>query len=167
MAHADTHEWRVKTRPHPPLNWSAALWASVISGLVFAALEMALVPVFEGLSPWLPLHLIAAIGLGPDALSPANNFDLRIVSTAVAIHMGLAILYGMILALIIVRLDAGWAIVVGCVYGLVLYYINFYGFTRAFPWFADARGGVSALTHIVQSGLMALLYKLFARRSRA
>ena len=57
--------------------------------------------------------------------------------------------------------------IVGCVYGLALYYINFYGFSAAFPWFADARGGVSAFTHIVQSGLMALLSKMFDRRSPA
>jgi len=163
MAQADTHEWPVKTQQRP-INWAAALWASIISGLVFAALEMALVPVFDDLSPWVPLHMIGAIGLGSDAMSSANNFDLKIVSTAVAIHMALAILYGFILALVIARMDTGWAIVVGCIYGLVLYYINFYGFTRSFPWFADARGGVSVFTHIVQSGMMALLYKLFDRR---
>ena len=166
MAQADTHDWPVKTQPHP-LNGPAAIWASVIAGLAFAALEMVLVRVVDGMSPWLPLHLIGAIGLGPDALAPANNFDLKIVSTAVAIHMVLAILYGFILALIIARVDIGWAVVVGCVYGLVLYYINFYGFAAAFPWFADARGGVSVFTHIVQSGLMALLYKMFDRRSPA
>lgn len=167
MAQADTHEWPVKSQPHP-IDWSAAFWASIISGLVFAVLEMALVPIFDDLSAWAPLHLIGAIGLGPDAMSPANNFDLKIVSTAVAIHMALAILYGFILALFIARLDIGWwAIIVGCAYGLLLYWINFYGFSRSFPWFADARGGISVFTHIVQSGLMALLYKLFSRRSRA
>ena len=164
MAQADTHDWPVKTHPHP-LNWSAAIWASVIAGLAFAALEMVLVRIVDGMSPWMPLHLIGAIGLGPDALAPANNFDLKIVSAAVAIHMALAILYGVILALIIARLDMTWALIVGAVFGLALYYINFYGFTRAFPWFADARGGVSIFTHIVQSGLMALLYKMLDRRS--
>src|SRR5262252_3092255 len=119
MAQADTHDLPVNTQPHP-LNWAAAIWASVISGLVFAALEMVLVPIFDHMSPWAPLHLIGAIGLGPDALSPANTFDLKIVSAAVAIHMALAILYGVILALIIERLDTGWAVVVGALYGLAL-----------------------------------------------
>jgi len=162
MAQADTHDWPAGTHHHA-LNWSAALWSSVIAGLVFAALEMVLVRVVDGNSPWMPLHLIGAIGLGPDALSPANNFDVTIVSTAVVIHMVLAIVYGLILALIIERMDIAWAIVVGAIYGLALYYINFYGFTKAFPWFADARGGVSIFTHMVQSGLMAWIYKALDR----
>src|SRR5439155_22185143 len=102
---------------------------------------------------------------GPSALSPANTFDVKIVGTAVAIHMALAILYGVILAFIVARLDMAWAIIVGGIYGLALYYINFYGFAAAFPWFADARGGVSIFTHIVQSGLMAWIYKLMDKPS--
>ena len=89
--------------------------------------------VVHGNSPWMPLHLIGAIGLGSIALSPANTFDLKILSTAVAIHMALAVLYGLSLALLIERMDTAWAIVIGAIYGLALYYINFYGFTKAFP----------------------------------
>ena len=162
MAQADTHEWPAGTHHHA-LKWSAAIWASIIAGLVFAALEMVLERVVNGNSPWMPLHLIDAIGLGPSALSPANTFDVKIVSTAVAIHMALAILYGVVLALIIERLDTGWAIVIGAIYGFALYYINFYGFTKAFPWFADARNGVSIFTHVVQSGLVAWIYKALDR----
>ena len=121
----------------------------------------------NGNSPWLPLHMIGAIGLGPSAMSPADTFDVKIVGVAVAIHMALALLYGVILAFIIARLDMTSAVVVGGIYGLALYYINFYGFTGAFPWFADARGGIAIFTHIVQSGLMALIYKMMDRRSPA
>jgi hypothetical protein len=75
------------------------------------------------------------------------------------------VLYGVILAPVIEKMDTAWAIVVGGIYGLLLYYINFYGFTRVFPWWADARGAVSIFTHIVQSGLMAWIYKAMDRRS--
>ena len=168
MAQADTHEMRVAHGPHGhALNWSAAIGASIIAGLVFAALEMILARVVHGDSPWMPLHLIGAIGLGPSAVSDTHTFDVKVVSVAVALHMALAILYGLILALIIERLDMAWAVVVGAIYGLILYYINFYGFTKAFPWFADARGGVSIFTHIVQSGLMAWIYKALDRRTPA
>ena len=33
-----------------PIKWSAAIWASVIGGLVFAALEVLMVPLFQGKS---------------------------------------------------------------------------------------------------------------------
>jgi hypothetical protein len=164
MANVEIREWPGRTGFHAP-NWNAAIWASVIAGLVFAGLEMALVWAVQSQSPWAPLRMIGAIGLGSGALTPPDTFDLEVVSVAVAIHMVLAIIYGVILAFIIMRLDTGWAVVAGAVYGLLLYYINFYGFSAAFPWFADARGWVSIFTHVVQSGLMALLYKAMDKRA--
>jgi hypothetical protein len=37
----------------------------------------------------------------------------------------------------------------GGLLGLLLYGINFYGFTAVFPWFAEGRSWVSMFTHIV------------------
>jgi hypothetical protein len=147
------------------INWSAAIWASVIAGLVFAALECIMVPLFLGKSFWLPLHMIGAIGLGPSAMASPDTFDLGVVATAVVIHMALAVLYGVILAFFIARMSIGTATLVGALYGLALYYINFYGFTKWFPWFADHRDWIAIFTHLVQSGLMAYLYKVMDRRA--
>ena len=148
----------------PGIVWSAAVWASVVAGLVFAALEMALSWMVNAQSPWAPLHMIGAIALGPGAMAPPDTFDPTVIGTAVVLHMALAIFYGVILAFIVARLDAGWASVVGALYGVLLYAVNFYAFTPAFPWFADARGWVSIVTHVVQSALMAYLYKVFVAR---
>lgn len=145
------------------IDWSAAIWASIIGGLVFAILEVVLVPWLQGKSPWAPLHMIGAIALGPSAMASPDAFDLGVIGTAVGVHIGLAILYGVILAYIVNRMTTGLAVVVGGAYGLALYFINFYGFTAWFPWFADARDGISIFTHIVQSGLVAYCYKMFAR----
>jgi hypothetical protein len=164
MATTHTEEVPVAATRHL-IDWSAAIWASVIAGLVFAALEMALAWAVNGASPWAPLHLIGAIALGPQALTPPDTFDVGVISMAVVIHMALAIVYGVILAFIVARLEIGMATIIGALYGLLLYVINFYGFTGVFPWFADARGWVSIVTHVVQSGLMAYLYKAFAARS--
>lgn len=75
----------------------------------------------------------------------------------------LAIVYGLILALIIHRLNIGMAIVAGAVFGLGLYAINFYGFTSVFPWFAMARGGLSIFVHLVFGVVAALAYKRLQR----
>ena len=144
------------------INWGAAISASVIAGLVFAVLEVAMVPLFQGKSLWAPLHMIGAIALGPSAMASPDTFDLGIVATAVVVHMILAIVYGVILAYVIMRMDVGMAVIAGGLYGLALYSINFYGFSRWFPWFADARDWISIFTHIVQSGLVAYLYKLYS-----
>jgi hypothetical protein len=164
MANIDIHQEKPAAMMHQ-IHWSAALWASVIAGLVFAVLEVVMVPLFQGKSLWAPLHMIGAIALGPSAMASPDTFDLGVVSTAVVVHMILAVIYGVILAYIITKMDVGMAVIVGGVYGLALYFINFYGFTRLFPWFADARDWISIFTHIVQSGLMAYLYKLYSPRT--
>lgn len=145
------------------IDWRAAIWASVIAGLVFAVLEVVMVALFQGKSPWAPLHMISAIALGPGAMASPDTFDLGVIATAVVVHMSLAIVYGVILAYLVMRMDVGLAVAVGGLYGLALYFINFYGFTVWFPWFADARDWISIFTHIVQGGLVAYLYKLFGR----
>ena len=161
MADVGIHDKPIATTRQ--IDWRSAIWASVIAGLVFAVLEVALVPLLQGKSPWAPLHMIGAIALGSNAMASPDTFDLGVVTTAVAVHMILAVVYGVILAYIILRMETGLAVLVGCLYGLALYFINFYGFTKWFPWFADARDGISIFTHIVQSGLVAYLYKRFSR----
>ena len=145
------------------IDWRSAIWASIIGAVVFAVLEVVLVPLLQGKSPWAPLHMIGAIALGPSAMTAPDAFDLGVIGTAVGVHIGLAILYGVILAYIIATMTTGSAVVAGAIYGLALYFINFYGFTAWFPWFADARDGISIFTHIVQSGVVAYCYKMFTR----
>jgi len=147
-----------------PINWSAAIWASVIGGLLFAVLEVLMVAFIQGQSPWAPLHMIGAIALGSGAMASPDTFDPGIIGTAVVVHMALAILYGVVLAFLITRLDMAMATAVGAIYGFALYLLNFYVFTNWFPWFADARDWISIFTHIVQGAAWAYLYKMFDRR---
>jgi len=149
------------------INWGAAIWAGVIGGLVFAVLEVGMAPMFKGQSPWAPLHMIGAIALGPGAMASPDAFDLRVIGTAVVVHMALAILYAIVLAFFIARLSPANAALVGAAYGFALYLLNFYVFTKWFPWFADARDWISIFTHVVQGALWGWLYKAFDRRSLA
>jgi hypothetical protein len=163
MADTDIHHDSVHY--HRPaisaVNWSAAVWASIIAGLVFAVLEVLMVALLQGKSPWAPLHMIGAIALGPGAMATPDSFDIGIIAIAVVVHMVLAVIYGLVLAIIVAQTDTGLAVAIGAAFGLALYAINFYGFTRWFPWFADARDWISIFNHIVQSALMAYLYKVF------
>lgn len=145
--------------PASRIDWSAAVWSGFIAGLVFMALEMMLVPLLQGGSPWGPPRMIAAIGMGKEVLPPPATFDLVVFMVAMLIHLALAIVYGLILALIIQRLSMGMAIVAGAVFGLVLYLVNFYGFTAVFPWFAMARGGLGIFVHIMFGAVAAWTYK--------
>lgn len=145
------------------INWKAAIIAGIIAGAIFMALEMILVPLIGGGSPWGPPRMIGAIALGKDVLPPPADFALMPVMAAMIVHFILSIVFAVILALVVSRLGLGIAILIGAVFGLVLYFVNFYGFTAIFPWFAMARNGISIFSHIVFGALAAWIYKTMAR----
>lgn len=145
------------------VHWRAAVYAGIIAAIAFALLEMIFVPLIYGASPWAPLRMIAAIAMGRDVLPPPGTFDLSVVTVAAIVHLILSIIYAFILALIVTSTGKALAIVIGGVFGLSLYLINFYGFTALFPWFAEARNTVSLLSHIIFGLVLAWAYKALAR----
>ncbi len=147
------------------IDWKAAIWAGVISGAVFMMLEMIMVPLFLDGSPWGPPRMIAAIVMGQGVLPPPATFDAGILMVAMVVHFALSILYGIILAFLISRMDLGVALAIGAALGLALYLINFYGMTAVFPWFAMARNWVSIFAHAVFGVAAAWAYKALASRA--
>lgn len=143
------------------IDWSAAIWAGVIAGIVFMMMEMLLMPMF-GFAPsmWAPPRMIAAIGLGKDVLPPPASFDLMVVMVAMVIHFMTSILFAIVVASVIRNLGMGAAIAVGVVAALLLYGFVFYIMTAGpWPWFAMARNWVNILTHIVFGAIVAWWYK--------
>jgi hypothetical protein len=141
---------------------SAALWSGLIAGFVFLAFEMAIL-MMMGQSPWGPPRMMGAIVLGRDVLPPPATFDMGAVAAAMLVHFPLSILYASVLALALERLSLWPALLAGAAFGLAIYFINFYGFTALFPWFADARGAGSLGGHVAFGLVLAFAYKKLAR----
>ena len=133
------------------LDRKAAIWAGIVAGAIFMMLEMALVNLVQGDSPWAPPRMIAAIGMGKGVLPPPATFDAGIMVVAMAIHFVLAIVLAIVLGWGISRFGLGVvaSIVGGAAFGLAVYFVNFYGFTALFPWFAMARGPIGIFVHAV------------------
>jgi len=148
------------------LDWKAAVWAGIVAGAVFITLEMLLVGTVGGMSPWAPPRMIAAIALGRDVLPPPATFDTGIFAAAMAVHFALSLLFAVILGLAISRgrLGTGAATIAGLLFGLLVYIVNFYGFTAAFPWFAMARNWISILSHAVFGLVLGWTYHRLAQR---
>ena len=146
-------------------NLKAAVWAGLIAGVVFMMLEMLLVGTIGGGSPWGPPRMIAAIGMGKDVLPPPASFDLSILIVAMLIHFALAIVLGIVFALIVARWNMGLITmaVAGAAFGMVVYLITFYGFTALFPWFAMARNGISLFSHAMFGLVLGWSYYVLAR----
>jgi len=150
----------------PQIDVKAALWAALAAGIVFMMLEMVMVAVFMGESPWGPPRMIAAIGMGEGVLPPPATFDAVIMMVAMAIHFGLSVILAFIFAFIARGRDVAVATMIGAAFGLILYFVSFYGMTAVFPWFAKARGWIGIFAHIMYGAVLGFVYASIARRVR-
>lgn len=150
MARTMTSERYTQSYQQDKTDWRAAILAGIIAGIVFLAAEMVLVMIFMGESPWAPPRMMAAMILGRDVLPPPADFDFGIVMTAMMIHFLLSIAYGAIAGWLVHRLNGANAFVIGGLFGLAIYLINFYLIApAAFPWFTEAQNWISVVSHLL------------------
>jgi len=150
----------------PRVNVKAALWAALIAGIVFMMLEMIMVAVFKGQSPWGPPRMIAAIGMGRGVLPPPATFDAGIMMVAMLIHFGLSVILAFVFAFIARGRAVGMATMIGVAFGLVAYLVFFYGMTAVFPWFAAGRGWIGVFAHVMYGAVLGWVYASIDRRVR-
>lgn len=147
---------------HNVIDWKAGAWAGVIAGLVFLMLEMGLVWMVQGQSPWGPPHMMAAMVLGKNVLPPMGTWapmDLKIVMIAMLIHLPVSIVYGLIGAWLVHRYDLSAAIMIGAAFGVAIYIANFYLVAPlAFPWFAMGRNWIGGFSHLMFGAILGVAY---------
>ena len=143
---------------HSQTHWWAGAFAGIIAGIVFMMLEMALV-MMQGMSPWGPPRMMAAMVMGQGVLPPPESFSMGIMMVAMLVHMMLSIVLGLIGAWIVHRFNWGWALAIGAVFGIAIYIVNFYIVAPAmFPWFVMARNATSAFSHMMFGAVFGLVY---------
>jgi hypothetical protein len=147
-------------------NVGAAAAAGIISGVIATGAQLVLWWVFTDALPsifYRDARLTAAMLMGSDVLPPPATFEWKVMIVATFIHFTLSIVYGLILAPLISRLGMVASILIGAVFGLIIYGANMYGMTLIFPWFSVARDWITLVTHIVFGISLAVPYKLFSR----
>lgn len=78
---------------------------------------------------------------------------------AMVVHMMLSIVYGLVGAWLMHRFDWGRALVIGAVFGLAIYVINFYLIAPAmFPWFEMARNAISGFSRTMFGAILGVAY---------
>jgi len=145
-------------------HWRSAMWSGIIGGVGFLVLELLLVGLFTPNPIWGPVRMIGAIVMGMGALPPPATFDGGIVVAALGVHAILSIMYAYALSYLIYHVQMSTALWIGLGFGLALYLINFFIFTAAFPWFAEARNWITVITHLGFGLITAWMYKLLAAR---
>lgn len=145
-------------------------WAAIVAGLAAGALLMVLDllwPLVLGNGdPWATSHKVAALLLGQQALH-SSGFELGIVATALLIHYTLGAFSGLVVGAAIagLRCEASIAMtqVIGYVFGVVVYFVNFYVLAALFPWFQAMRGEATFLGQLAFGVCVASVYRQLSR----
>jgi hypothetical protein len=144
-------------------NWIVAAVSGFAAGAVLMVLDLLWSSIVDPGGPWRTSHMIAPIFLGTDAGQlTVFEFKEHVVAIALAVHYVLGIAFGLILAAIMAPLHLDVtvrrALATGAVFGLILYFVNFFGMVRWFPWLADLRGWATIAAHLVFGMVAAGLY---------
>jgi len=142
-------------------DWIAALAAGIVAGAVLMVLSLLWSATDMTSHPWILARRIAAITMGQQVLGEAD-FSATVVAVMALTHYALGVIFALILSVIVAALhldsSPGKVVVVGALFGLVLYLVNFYLLADFFPWFVDMRGGVTLLAHLIFGMLAAGVY---------
>jgi hypothetical protein len=141
---------------HTPVTQRDMRWglgqgaiAGIVAGIVFAAYEMlASALMMGGDAFFMPLRMIGAIILGPEALDPGYSL-IGAGLAGLLVHVILAVIYGVIFGELATMLRGRVAFVAaGSLFGFVLWLINFYLIApAAFPWFLESSPLVQFIGH--------------------
>jgi hypothetical protein len=159
MARSMASERHVESYQQDRTDWRASVWAGLIAGAVFMMVEMLMVMLFLGQSPWGPPRMIAAMLMGREVLPPPASFSAGVMMVAMAIHFPLSIIYGVVVGWIVHRLRSTSVLLIGTVFGLAIYFVNFHLIAPAvFPWFTEAQGWVSIAAHAIYGLVLGASY---------
>jgi hypothetical protein len=147
------------------VDWVAAAVSGFAAGAVLMVLDLIWSAIFNPDGPWRTSHMIALIFSGAPAESlqaGGYQFGLGAVSLALLIHYALGIVFGLVMATILVQLRLDTeplkALMAGAFMGWLLYLVNFGMLTAFFPWLADLRGAATVAAHLVFGCVAAVLY---------
>ncbi len=143
------------------VDWSAALWAGIISGTVFYLLNIFLVPFVNGGNSWTIIRYLASPVLGESILPPPAIFDIQALIVSIICTLVLAVIFTVIVSYVLHRGGLILGIFGGALFGLALYFINFNTLTLLVPWLYALSSPVMMVTHIIFGILAGGLYEAF------
>jgi len=142
------------------MDWSAALWAGVIAGVVFYLLNVFIVPIILGGNMWVIIRLFSSIFLGNDVLAPPATFDSSALLVSIITNLILSIGFSFLIAFVFHK----WGLIVGMLggatFGLGIYLVNFYFLSYFLPWFFALSSWPFVITHILFGAIAGGIYEI-------
>lgn len=136
----------------------------VVSGFVFAGITMWFASTMPDGAAEMPLRMMSTIVLGSGAMEAGTTS----VGLGVVVHLVLSALFGIVFALVVPMLRTnGTVALVGTVYGLVLYVVNFLVLAPLiFTVFQAANQPFELFAHVVFGTLLAFFFYGSGARQR-
>jgi hypothetical protein len=140
------------------VDWRAAFIAGLVAGFVFLIVQMLGQAMIVGQSAWIFPQYTGAIILGEEVL--VEGFQLTAVVVGILLHFVFSVIFALILAAIIHEWELPVGMIVGLLFGLALYTINYYTFTRFFPWFFPISNWLDVVAHALFGLTAGAVYEL-------
>ena len=143
------------------VDWPAALWSGIISGIVFYLLNIFLIPFVYGGNSWTIIRYLASPVLGESILPPPSTFNIQSLIISIICTIVLAIVFTLIVSYVLHRGGIIVGIIGGALFGLALYFINFNTLTLLVPWLYALSSLLMMLNHVIFGILAGGLYEAF------
>lgn len=154
MADRETHP-----RMRQLVDWRAAVWAGLVSGIVVFLLDLFLAPLIMGGNAWIMTRFIASIAMGEGILAPPATFNATAFVAAILVNFVISMGYALLIAYIVHRGGLLTGILGGAGLGLAIYGINFYTFTYFYPWLFPLCGWAMGVIHMIFGTLAGGVYE--------
>ncbi len=138
------------------------LYAGIIASIFSTIAQILLWWIFWDVLPdifYRDMRFTAAIILGQGVLPPPAAFDLTIFIVASFIHLSLSIAYAFVLSSLIKRVDLKASVILGGLFGLMIFTVNMYGVVMIYPWFEETRDWITVVAHVVFGVSAAITFK--------
>jgi hypothetical protein len=142
-------------------KWSAAVFAGFTGALAFFVWQILMMWLTAEQPPWTTVRLIASVALGEEGARAPIDFDLLLTAVAAAVHFGLSIGFACLVAPLLRDFTRIKAVVIGLLFGVAIFVVDFYVLTPAFfPWMAEMRTVVTFIGHLIFGLTVAGVYGL-------
>ena len=99
--------------------------------------------------------------LGKGVLPPPSGFHLTALVVSIISVLIISLLFTLLVSYIIHRGGIITGIIAGALFGIALYFVNYYTFSMFFPWLYALNTPVTLLNHIILGILAGGLYETF------
>lgn len=139
------------------VDWSAAYWAGLVSGLAFLTMYLVFAPFVTGGSLNEFLRYVASLLWGLSAVEEGIGTGATLA--ALIVHLLISFFFALLIVIVLHRWGMIVGLVLGAALGLVVYLITIYPIATFFPWFNALNDWFLILTHAVYGAVVGGVYE--------